>query len=79
MALKFANGADYDRIRASGRVSIIGLAELAPGKPLALQVKSTGGKSWEAKLSHTFILEQIEYFKAGSALNMIVKGNEAVV
>ncbi|OJJ79942.1 uncharacterized protein ASPGLDRAFT_69819 [Aspergillus glaucus CBS 516.65] len=67
LALTLANEADYDRIWASHRVSIIGLAELAPGKPLTLQVKSIDGKSWEAKLSHTFMPEQIEYFKAGSA------------
>lgn len=78
LALTFANEADYDRIWASDRVSIIGLAELVPDKPLTLQVKSIDGKSWEAKLSHTFTPEHIEYFKAGSALNMMAKRDDAV-
>lgn len=69
LALTFANEADYDRIRASDRVSILGLAELTPGKPLVISVNG----EWEAKLNHTFTLEQIEYFKAGSALNMMAK------
>lgn len=69
LALTFANEADYDRIRASDRVSILGLAGLVPGKPLKLSVNG----EWEADLHHTFTLEQIEYFKAGSALNMMAK------
>jgi aconitate hydratase len=69
LALTFANEADYDRIRASDRVSILGLRELAPGKPLVLSVNG----EWEARLNHTFTFEQIEYFKAGSALNMMAK------
>lgn len=69
LALTFANEADYDRIRASDRVSILGLARLVPGKPLKLSVNG----EWEADLNHTFTLEQIEYFKAGSALNMMAK------
>lgn len=56
----------------------IGLAELAPGKSLTLQVKPADGKPWDAKLSHTFTPEQIEYIKAGSALNMMAKGNDEV-
>jgi len=78
LALTFANEFDYDRIKASDCVSIIGLAELAPGKPLTLQVKPIDRESWDAKLLHTFTPEQIEYFKAGSALNTMAKGNDAV-
>lgn len=78
LALTFANESDYDRIKASDRVSIIGLAELAPGKPLTLQAKPIDRKPWDANLLHTFTPEQIEYFKAGSALNMMAKGNDAV-
>ncbi|CAG7940112.1 unnamed protein product [Penicillium olsonii] len=69
LALTFANEADYDRIRASNRVSILGLSGLAPGSPLKLSVNG----EWEAELKHTFTPEQVEYFKAGSALNMMAK------
>lgn len=77
LALTFADEANYDRIRASEAVSIIGLAELAPGKPLTLQVKPADGKPWQARLSHTFTPGQIEYFKAGSTLNMTAKRHVA--
>ncbi|KAL4896925.1 hypothetical protein BDV59DRAFT_190829 [Aspergillus ambiguus] len=73
LALTFADETDYDRIRASDTVSIIGLTELAPDKPLALLVSPLEGEQWEAKLYHTFTTEQIEYFKAGSALNLMSK------
>ncbi|CAG7959778.1 unnamed protein product [Penicillium nalgiovense] len=69
LALTFADEADYDQIGASDRVSILGLAGLAPGKSLKLSVN----REWEALLNHTFTPEQIEYFKAGSALNMMAK------
>ncbi|KAJ5613731.1 hypothetical protein N7528_007385 [Penicillium herquei] len=69
LALTFADETDYDRIRASDRVSILGLSDLAPGSPLKLSVNG----EWEAQLDHTFTPEQIEYFKAGSALNMMAK------
>ncbi|PYI16460.1 aconitase [Aspergillus violaceofuscus CBS 115571] len=74
LALTFANEADYDRIHASDRVSIRGLAELAPGKNLTLQVTSAQGEIWEAELQHTFTEEQIGYFRAGSALNLMSGG-----
>ena len=69
LALTFANEVDYDRIRASDRISILGLAGLTPEKPLKMSVNG----EWEADLNHTFTLEEIEYFKAGSALNMMAK------
>lgn len=70
LALTFANEADYDRIGAQDRISILGLAGLAPGQPLKMSVN---GGEWEADLNHTFTPEEIEYFKAGSALNMMAK------
>ncbi|CAG8365353.1 unnamed protein product [Penicillium salamii] len=69
LALTFANEADYDHIRASDRLSILGLSGLASGAPLKLAVNG----EWEAELNHTFTAEQVEYFKAGSALNMMAK------
>ncbi|KAL4991881.1 putative aconitase [Aspergillus falconensis] len=74
LAVTFADEADYDRIRASDRISIMGLTAFAPGKPLMMRVQTDSGEDWEAPLMHTFTQEQIEYFKAGSALNLMAKG-----
>lgn len=73
LALTFANEADYDRIHASDRISIVDLANLAPGKPVCLEVKPSTGESWRTELLHTFTAEQIEYFREGSALNLMAK------
>ncbi|KAL4811839.1 putative aconitase [Aspergillus spinulosporus] len=74
LAVTFADEADYDRIRASDRICITGLTAFAPGKPLIMKVKTVSGEVWEAPLMHTFTQEQIEYFKAGSALNLMARG-----
>ncbi|CAG9988132.1 unnamed protein product [Clonostachys byssicola] len=73
LALTFANEEDYDRIHSSDRISILGISEIAPGKSLTLQCTPTVGASlpWTAKLNHSMTSEQVEYFKAGSALNLM--------
>ncbi|KAI0387230.1 putative aconitase [Hypomontagnella monticulosa] len=83
LALKFVDETDYDNIRPSDRISIIGLKDMEPGKTLRLRTASSGEgakKIWECEVSHTYSMEQIEYFKAGSALNLMVerkRGSEA--
>ncbi|VUC31646.1 unnamed protein product [Clonostachys rosea] len=73
LALTFANEEDYDRVHSSDRISILGISEIAPGKSLTLQCTPTVGKgpAWTAKLNHSMTSEQVEYFKAGSALNLM--------
>ncbi|KAN0053228.1 hypothetical protein ACTA71_009677 [Dictyostelium dimigraforme] len=72
LPLTFANPADYDKISGDDRISIIGLKDLAPGKQLTLVVKSAKqGSEFEIKVNHTMNAGQIEWFKAGSALNHI--------
>lgn len=73
LALTFANEADYDRIQPSDRVSIVGLKDLSPGKPLTLMIKGEN-ETWEASINHTLSEEQIGYFHAGSALNLMARG-----
>jgi aconitate hydratase len=75
LPLTFADPADYDKIQEDDRLSIIGLKELAPGKPLKLIIKHKDGSTDEAILNHTLNENQIEWFKAGSALNLIAKQN----
>jgi aconitate hydratase len=70
LALTFANPADYDKIQAADRVSLLGLTKFAPGVPLTLRVKpAAGGAAFDVSVNHTFNQGQIEWFKAGSALN----------
>jgi aconitate hydratase len=70
LPLTFTREADYNHVNPSDRISIIGLAELAPGQPLTMVMEGQDGR-WEAKLEHTFNEEQILYFKAGSALTLM--------
>ncbi|AAS51889.1 ADL032Wp [Eremothecium gossypii ATCC 10895] len=70
LPLTFHEPAAYDKINPEDTVDIIGLSEFAPGKPLTLRIHSSSG-TWETPLDHTFNKEQIEWFKAGSALNKL--------
>ena len=73
LPLTFANPADYDMIKEDDLVSLIGLKNLTEGNQLTLVVKHKDGTTEEIKLNHTFNKNQIEWFKAGSALNLIAK------
>ena len=74
LPLTFANPADYDKVQEDDRISITGLADLAPGKPLQVTLKHQGGGSDTFAVDHTMTDEQISWFKAGSALNKIKSG-----
>jgi aconitate hydratase len=71
LPLTFANPADYGLLREDDRVSLLGLAGLAPGSTVRMVIKHADGTADEAILAHTFNDNQIEWFKAGSALNLI--------
>lgn len=71
LALTFANPADYDKVQPTDRISIVDLAKFAPGRNLRCILKHKDGKSDEIELKHTFNEGQIEWFKAGSALNFM--------
>jgi aconitate hydratase len=71
LPLTFANPADYDLLREDDRVSLLGLAELAPSSTVRMVIKHADGSTDEATLVHTFNENQVEWFKAGSALNLI--------
>jgi aconitate hydratase len=73
LPLTFADPADYEKVREDDRVSILGLAALAPGKDLTVVLHHAGGKRDEIRAKHTFNAEQIGWFKAGSALNVLRK------
>nr|CAD7255731.1 unnamed protein product [Timema shepardi] len=69
LPLTFNNPADYDKIQPSDRISLLGLKNLAPGKPVQAEIKHADGSVEKIVLNHTLNEQQIEWFKAGSALN----------
>jgi aconitate hydratase len=71
LPLTFADPKDYDRFEQSDRVSVTGLALLAPGKPVGVTIHKADGKAATIKCLHTLTEEQIGWFKAGSALNAL--------
>jgi len=70
LALTFQNPADYDKIREDDRISLVGLRDMAPGKPVECVVKHADGTSETLRLSHSFATSQLEWFRKGSALNL---------
>jgi len=73
LPLTFANPSDYDKIQEDDKLSLVGLNDFAPEKQLKLIVKHSDGSSDEIMLNHSFNAGQIEWFKAGGALNLIAK------
>ena len=71
LALTFADPDDYERIRAEDTVDIVGLAELAPGRPVTVVVRHADGTRDEITTTHTMSDEHIAWFRAGSALNVL--------
>jgi aconitate hydratase len=70
LALTFADPADYDRIREDDRLSLVGLADLAPGASLRCVVAHADGTRETLLLRHSYSASQIAWFRAGSALNL---------
>ena len=75
LGLTFDNEVDYDLIQVDDTFNFIDLAEFAPGKQLTLEVVHADGSANIIKLNHTYNAQQIEWFKAGSALNLIKTQN----
>jgi aconitate hydratase len=76
LALTFADKGDYDRIGEDDSIGITGLKDFAPGKPLMAVISHPDGSQDRFPVNHSYNENQIEWFKAGSALNLIkVKGN----
>jgi aconitate hydratase len=75
LGLTFANEADYDLIQEDDTFNFVDLVDFAPGKQLTLEVVHADGSTDSIKLNHTYNAQQIEWFKAGSALNLIKAQN----
>jgi aconitate hydratase len=73
LALTFADKADYEKIQEDDSIDVVGLTSFAPGTPLTLVLTHKDGTTDTIKANHTYNQQQIEWFKAGGALNIIRK------
>jgi aconitate hydratase len=71
LPLCFADPKDYDKIQEADRISVLGLDKLAPGKDLAVELKHADGSREKFAARHSLNQEQIEWIRAGSALNLM--------
>ena len=71
LPLTFADPSDYEQIQMDDRLSFIGLDQIEPGKPVQVKIQHADGSSEEIVANHSMNDEQIGWFNAGSALNMI--------
>jgi aconitate hydratase len=73
LGLTFDDKDDYDKVQEDDIIDIKGLTNFIPGKQLTLVLQHSDGTSDNVKVNHTYNEQQIEWFKAGSALNLIRK------
>ncbi|MCB9046844.1 MAG: aconitate hydratase [Chitinophagales bacterium] len=71
LGLTFADKADYDKVQEDDNIDILGLTEFAEGQPLTVVLNHKDGSSDSITVNHTYNAQQIEWFKAGGALNVI--------
>jgi aconitate hydratase len=74
LALTFVDKSDYDKIQEDDRLDIEGLLAMAPGKNLQLVLNHSDGSNETIQVQHSYNAQQIEWFKAGGALNIIRAG-----
>ncbi len=73
LGITFADNNDYDKIQEDDVIDITGLTEFAPGKQLTVVLNHKDGSVESFPVNHTYNAQQIEWFKAGGALNIIRK------
>ena len=73
LALTFASKEDYDKVQEDDSIDIIGLTSFTPGQPLTVILNHANGTMGIISVNHTYNKPQIDWFKAGGALNVIRK------
>jgi aconitate hydratase len=73
LALTFANKEDYDKVQEDDHIDILGLISFTPGKALTVVLRHKDGTEDKISVNHTYNAQQIEWFRAGGALNVIRK------
>jgi aconitate hydratase len=71
LALTFQADADWERIREDDRISLLGIAHLAPGKPVECRITHANGTNETLWLRHSFSASQLHWFRAGAAVNLV--------
>jgi aconitate hydratase len=71
LGITFANTADYDKIKEDDSIDVTGLTTFAPGVQLTITLNHADGTKEDFKVNHSYNAQQIEWFKAGGALNII--------
>lgn len=71
LGLTFAQESDYELIQEDDRFHFVDLADFAPGKPLTIELEHADGSRDTIRANHTYNAQQIDWFRAGSALNLI--------
>ncbi|RYE21268.1 MAG: aconitate hydratase [Sphingobacteriales bacterium] len=71
LGLTFANKEDYEKVQEDDTIDIVGLTTFTPGEPLTMVLNHKDGSKDEITVNHTYNTQQIEWFKAGGALNVI--------
>jgi aconitate hydratase len=77
LGITFDNVADYDKVQEDDKIDIVGLTEFAPGKQLTVVLNHADGTQDSFPVNHTYNAQQIEWFKAGGALNIIRRQQHA--
>ena len=78
LPLCFEDPADYEKVQQGDRISVLGLAELAPGAPVEVRLRHASGGEEGFRALHTLNPEQIDWFRAGSALNLLRAGGPSL-
>jgi aconitate hydratase len=76
LGLTFANEADYDKILEDDTFNFVDLKDFSPGMPLTLKIVHPNQSEETILLNHSYNQQQIDWFKAGSALDLIRKQNQ---
>lgn len=71
LALTFSNKEDYNKIQEDDTIDITGLTNFTPGQHLTVVLHHNDGGTDEINVNHSYNAQQIEWFKAGGALNII--------
>jgi aconitate hydratase len=71
LALTFIDPEDYEKVQAEDRLDLVGLNALAPGEPVTCRIVHVDGKVETISLQHSYSAEQLEWFRAGSSLNVL--------
>ena len=75
LPLTFVDEKDYEKIGEHSTITTHGLTSLAPGSKVSIAVTPANGDPFEIPLAHSMSKDQIEWFKAGSALNLVASQN----